>query len=222
MQLFPFTLLTDPEKERIASEDFFKLYIKGGGIFSDPETFDVTNRYLQKSDSSFRITKLVSPILYLYLSAIGTQISKKYINQRENTRVYHAGKIKNLLYHYKDSYDDFFADINESQEGYDYYIKIDLTNFFGSIDINELFEKINEEEEILDPRTILIYKNILSLIGNENFPIVENNAGLSYLATEIYLDKTDLAIEKYLGKLKILEKFQLIRYVDDLFIFLEL
>lgn len=219
LQLFPFTLLTPLEKERIISENFFEIYIKGGGIFADSKLFDTPNRYLQKANGSFRITKLVSPILYLYLLAIGTQVSKDYKKDRRNTRVYHSGNVSELSYHYKDSYDAYYSDINESQEIYNYFVKIDLTNFYDSLDINNLFKKINKDEEILDPRTTLIYKNILSMIGNEKYPIVENNAGLSYLATEVYLDETDTAIEKSLPNIEYLGNFQLVRYVDDLFIF---
>lgn len=219
LQLYPFILLTDSEKERLISEEFFNIYIKGGAVFANLKVFDTPNRYLQKSDGSFRITKLISPILYLYLLSIGTQISKEYKSSRKNARVYHSGNISELYYHYKKSYDNYYADINESQEVYSYFIKVDLTNFYDSININELFEKINKDREILDPRTTLIYKNILNMIGNEKYPIVENNAALSYLATEVYLDETDSAIEKFLSGFNLLDGFQLVRYVDDLFIF---
>lgn len=220
-QLFPFTLLAKNQKERIASEDFFNIYIKGGALFADPKVFDTPNRYLQKSDSTFRVTKLVSPMLYLYLLSIGTQVSKKYKNSRKNTRVYHAGNINEYSYHYKESYDNYYADINQSQEYYKYFIKIDITSFYDLLNTNELFKKINRDGEILDLRTTFIYKNILNMIGDEKYPTVENNAGLSYLATEIYLDDSDAAIEKYLEELDLVSNFQLVRFVDDLFIFFD-
>lgn len=219
LQLYPFTLLSNQEKERIASKDFFNTFIKNGALFSESATFETPNRYLQKPDGTFRVTKLISPFLFLYLLAIGTQISNEYKSSRNNTIVYHAGDISNFSYHYKKSYNDYYISINEAQECYEYFIKIDLSNFFNSLNINELFKKINRNNDILDPRTMYIYKNILNMIGADEYPTVENNAGLSYLATHVYLDDSDTSIERYLDSFGLINNFQLIRYVDDLFIF---
>lgn len=219
LQLFPFTLLKVSEKEQIISEPFFDTYIKKGALFSDANLFKTPDRYLQKSDSTFRVTNLISPLLYLYILAIGTQVAQEYVSSRNKTRIYHAGDVKNFSYHYKSSYDNYYLDINESQDYYNYFIKVDLTGFYESISVNELFKKINRDNEILDPRTTSIYKNILSMIGDDKYPTIENHASLSYLATEIYLDESDTDIECYLDSFRILSDFQLVRYVDDLFIF---
>lgn len=219
LQLFPFTLLKVSEKEKIISEPFFDTYIKKGALFSDANLFKTPDRYLQKSDSTFRVTNLISPLLYLYLLAIGTQVAQEYESSRNKTRIYHAGDVISFSYHYKSSYDNYYLDINESQEYYNYFIKVDLTSFYESISINELFKKINRGNEILDPRTTSVYKNILSMIGDDRYPTIENHAGLSYLATEVYLDESDTNIECYLDSFRMLSDFQLVRYVDDLFIF---
>lgn len=110
LQLFPFTVIKASEKERIMSESFFDIYIKNGALFSDTSLFKTPDRYLQKSDSTFRVTKLVSPLLYLYLLAIGTQVSQNYTSYRNKTRVYHAGDVRNFTYHYKSSYDNYYLD----------------------------------------------------------------------------------------------------------------
>lgn len=220
LQLFPFTLISEEDKGKIQSEYFFNTYIKSGALFAISDMFDSPDRYLQKSDSTFRYTKLVSPILYLYLLSIGTQLSKKYTISRKSTRVYHAGNVSEFSYHYKESYDNYSTDVNYTKDIFNYFIKIDLTNFYDSINLNELFRKINRDGEILNPRTAIIYKNILNMIGDNKFPTIENNAGLYYIATEIYLDDSDTIIETYLDSFKLISGFQLIRYVDDLFIFI--
>ncbi|RIO29429.1 abortive infection protein, partial [Staphylococcus saprophyticus] len=102
---------------------------------------------------------------------------------------------------------------------YDNFYKFDISNFFDAIDMNLLFKLINEREEVLDTRSSLIYKRLLQQIGGNKFPTVENSASLSYLATYIYLDKVDYELETVLQNEPQIENFQIIRYVDDLYIF---
>lgn len=112
-------------------------------------------------------------------------------------------------------------DVNVYSTEYDYFYKFDIANFFDSIDINLLFELINEKKEILDTRSSLIYKRLLQLIGDNKFPTIENSPTLSYLATYIYLDEVDFELEEKLEKYSEIENFQIIRYVDDLYIFFD-
>ena len=74
LQLYPFSQLDNSEKEYIRSEYFFDLFIKKGFIFSLDSTYCIAERFIQKGNGSFRKTYLVSPVLYLYLLAIGKQI----------------------------------------------------------------------------------------------------------------------------------------------------
>src|SRR5699024_9095032 len=102
-------------------------------------------------------------------------------------------------FHYKKSYDKFFADINESSKYYTYFYKFDVTNFYDSIDINLLFSKINKQNNVvIDLRSSLIYKRLMQAIGNNKYPTVENSTTLSFLATYIYLDSVDRNLESQL------------------------
>lgn len=135
------------------------------------------------------------------------------------TRCYYAGNIQELDFNYKKSYERYYADINESSQRYRYYYKFDVTNFFDSLDINILFDHINRKSTIIDSRTALIYKRLLQSIGSGKYPTIEKSSSLSFLATYVYLDLFDSKLEGFLGDLHEIEDFQIIRYVDDLFIF---
>lgn len=219
LQLYPFTKLNEQEKVYIKGEEFFNKFIKSNAIFNEKGSFKFPRHYMQKPNGSFRNTYLVSPLIYLYLECIGYQISRDYERYENDIRCYYAGSMKDKDTYYKTSYNKFYADINESSKHYLYYSKYDVTNFFESIDINLLFKKINSKGTIVDLRTTLIYKRLLKSIGNNKFPIVENSSSLSYLATYIYLDSIDNKIEEELNRIDDISEFQIVRYVDDLYIF---
>src|SRR5690625_812373 len=220
LQWYPFTKLSKKDKEYIGSMDFFYKFIHNGAIFKNKNTFIFPNHYSQKTNGSFRNTRLVSPWVFLYLECIGYQISQTYVRESNSVRSYYSGDMKNNDFHYKKSYDKFFADINESSKYYRYYNKFDVTNFFDSIDINLLFDSINNKSNIIiDLRDSLIYKRLMQSIGNNKFPIVENSTSLSYLATYVYLDLVDSNLDSSLRNNNNIVDFQIIRYVDDLYIF---
>ncbi|MFD1851053.1 AbiA family abortive infection protein [Oceanobacillus bengalensis] len=219
LQLYPFSILTDDEKELIKSEEFFYKFIHNGALFKNKLVFDFPKHYIQKNNSSFRNSKLVSPIIYVYMECIGYHVCKAYTKDSNTTRCYYAGNIQELDFHYKKSYERYYADINESSQRFQYYYKLDVTNFFDSLDINILFDLINKKSTIIDSRTALVYKRLLQSIGNGKYPTIEKSCSLSFLATNVYLDLFDSKLEGFLGNLHEIEDFQIIRYVDDLFIF---
>lgn len=219
LQWYPFSKLTDKSKVMISSEKFFVNFIKNGAIFKEYNIFEFPSHYYQKTSASFRNMALVSPFLYLYIEVIGYHISQKYIRKSKDVKCYYSGDLSENHFTYKESYDKFFADINLYSSVYDNFYKFDVSNFFNSIDINLLFKFINEEKGIIDARSSLIYKRLLQLIGSNKFPIVENSTSLSYLATYIYLDKVDYELEVTLNNNSKIESFQIVRYVDDLYIF---
>ncbi|HDD0308150.1 TPA: AbiA family abortive infection protein [Staphylococcus aureus] len=219
IQWYPFSKLTENSKCIILSEKFFLNFIKNGAIFKEYNTFNFPSHYSQKTSASFRNMTLVYPFVYLYIEVVGYHISKKYTRKSKYVRCYYSGDLSENEFSYKNSYDKFFADINALSSTYDNFYKFDISNFFDAVDINLLFKLINEGEEILDTRSSLIYKRLLQQIGGNKFPTLENSSALSYLATYIYLDKVDYELEKVLQKNSKIESFQIIRYVDDLYIF---
>ena len=219
LQLYPFSILTDDEKAQIKSEEFFYKFIQTGALFKNKLIFDFPRHYIQKSNSSFRNSYLVSPIIYIYLECIGYHVSKAYIRDSVSTRCYYAGNIHELDFHYKKSYERYYADVNECSQRYRYYYKFDVTNFFDNIDINILFDYINRRSTIIDSRTGLIYKRLLQSVGRGKYPTIEKSCSLSFLATYVYLDLFDSKLEEFLTDLHDIDDFQIIRYVDDIFIF---
>lgn len=102
LQWFPFSKLTDDEKDEISSVEFFNKYIKTGGFVFFPEVMRHSENYIQKSDGSFRNAVLVSPLLFLVLQAMGKELSAHYVSQRPiDIGVYYAGNYKQNHPRYK-------------------------------------------------------------------------------------------------------------------------
>lgn len=224
LQWFPFSKLSDDDKAEISGETFFNRYIKTGGFVLFPEVMRHSENFIQKSDGSFRNAALVSPILYLVLQAIGKEISKRYISQRPvNIGVYYAGNYEQSRPRYKQDYDDFFKAINAGAEQHRYFIKTDITSFFGNINVNELIERINEicneTTQTISQTQLLLLKELLLYTGDGYYPLIENSMASSYMATVIYLDIIDCELYEFIRtKVEDISDFLMIRYVDDLYI----
>lgn len=224
LQWFPFSKLSDDDKAEISGEDFYNRYIKTGGFVLFPEVMRHSENFIQKSDGSFRNAALVSPILYLVLQAIGKEISKRYISQRPvNIGVYYAGNYELCRPRYKQDYDDFFKAINTGAEQYQYFIKTDITSFFGNINVNELIDRINEicngTAQTISQTQLLLLKELLLYTGDGYYPLIENSMASSYMSTVIYLDSIDCELHEFIRtKVEDVSSFQMIRYVDDLYI----
>ena len=65
LQWYPFTRLSNHDKDTLMSEEFFHHYIKTGIFIYYAENWIVTNNYIMKGDGNFRNASLVSPIMYL-------------------------------------------------------------------------------------------------------------------------------------------------------------
>lgn len=224
LQWFPFSKLSDEDKTEIAGEDFFNKYIKTGGFALFPEVMRHSENFIQKSDGSFRNAALVSPILYLVLQAIGKEISTRYQPKRPvDVEVYYAGNYELSRPRYKHDYDDFFKAINAGVEHYQYFIKTDITSFFGNINVNELIDRINdicnETTQTVSQTQLLLLKELLLYCGDGYYPLIENSIASSYMATVIYLDAVDCELHEFIEmKVEDISSFQMIRYVDDLYI----
>ena len=64
LQRFPFSKLSDFDKDEICGEDFFEKYIATGGFVLFPEIMLCSENYIQKGDGSFRNSALISPLHY--------------------------------------------------------------------------------------------------------------------------------------------------------------
>ena len=224
LQWFPFTKTSEEDKTVISSEDFYDNYIKTGSFVLFPFAMHQSENYLQKSDGSFRDSALVGPILYLMLQAIGKEIHDCYTAVRpSDISVYYAGNYDHMRPKYKQDYDDFFKELNASIDGYQYFIKTDITNFFSNINVDKLIARIdsvcNAGGVVFSQTQLHLFKELLTYCGDGRFPLIENSVASSYLATVVYLDAIDTALHSYISEnVSAFSGFRIVRYVDDMYI----
>lgn len=225
LQWFPFTKLTENDKNYISSNDFYSKYIKTGSFVLFSPAMHQSENFIQKSDGSFRDSSLISPVLYLFLQSLGKEIYDHYIlEERPNDiSVYYAGNYKHMRPKYKQDYDDFFKELNASSEKYQYFIKTDITSFFSNINVDKLVAQIdkvcNSDKVSFSQTQLYLFKELLTYCGNGRFPLIENSIASSFLATVVYLDKIDTALYDYISNhIKAFSDFRIVRYVDDMYI----
>ena len=230
LQWYPFAKLSDNDLDKIRSQEFFNNFIKTPGFLSFQEMRVCSKHYILKGDGSFRKATLISPVLYLVLQAIGREIYQLYNPTRgQYISVYYSGDYASNDPRHKQRYSDFYKELNSIASSYKYYIKTDISDFFSSINVDILIDRINEicnkKNKNISMTHLYLYKEILKYCGNGSFPIVENSMTCSYLATVVYLDMVDKQLYDYIYKIfdredgSSLNKFRMIRYVDDLYIF---
>ena len=224
LQWYPFTRLSSREKETLVSKSFFNDYIKSGLFLYYSENWLITNNYIMKGDGNFRNASLVSPIMYLVALTIGKSISKAYQSKRQpSIDVFYAGNYDENRLYYKKDYDVFFKTINVLSQSYKYFIKTDIKDFFPNIDMNKLFDIINqrfaETGVQINQKDLLVYKELLLCLGQGEFPLIENCAASSYLATVVYLEIPDAKLYSFITDKELhITGFTMVRYVDDLYI----
>jgi len=224
LQWFPFIKLSNEDKKYIIGEDFFKRFIKSGLFLLFSETWFVCNNYMLKVDGNFRNASLVSPILYLVSLTIGKKISKYYkYNRPTDIILYYAGNYDKNIFSYEREYDAFCKKILNLSKNYMFFIKTDIKDFYSNIDVNRLIkildDNININEVNILQKELMIYKELLLYIGQNEFPLIENSLVSSYLSTVIYLDNPDKNLYYYIkNKIHNITGFVMIRYVDDMYI----
>lgn len=226
LQQYPFTKMSPASVKEIKSISFFNKYIATGRIIFDPNLLFRSKNYITKNSGSFRNSNLISPILFLLLQAVSLEIFTRYNSVSRNDKhvmAFYSGnfKLRNALY--KNEYNNFSNLNNQyANNGFSYFIKTDLSDYFSNINLNILNYLIdkhsNKKFTPLQQKSII---DLLSYCGNGKFPIVQNSTGSSFLATIIYLDEIDYNLNKYIGAIENIENYKLIRYVDDLYIWIK-
>ncbi len=200
------------------------IILKSGLFLYYSENWLITNNYIMKGDGNFRNASLVSPMMYLVALTIGKSISKAYQSKRQpSIDVFYAGNYDENRLYYKKDYDVFFKTINVLSQSYKYFIKTDIKDFFPNIDMNKLFDIINqrfaETGVQINQKDLLVYKELLLCLGQGEFPLIENCAASSYLATVVYLEIPDAKLYSFITDKELhITGFTMVRYVDDLYI----
>lgn len=220
LQLYPFYKYNN--LKYISSFDFYKKYVSSNAIFANYDNFDRIDNYCRKSDGSYRKRYLIPPIMYIYYISIGLYFSKKY-NQKRNDDIYieyGADYTKGDL-HYRNSYNNFVNYISNNYINYNYYYKLDISDFFNKIDI-DLLTKLLSDSFKFNQKEQKTFKEFIKWCGNGNFPQTECGVTSSFLATIVYFDIIDNRLYNLLKKEKNIKHFKICRYVDDLYILLDI
>lgn len=218
IQLYPLNCSLD----YFTTKEFYETYIKTGLIFTDSKNFDRMDNYCLKQNGSFRNRYLITPIMYLYYIAIGLHISEKYKSNRNSEIIInYGGDFKKGDLHYRNSYNNFVKAIINDVYEYNYFYKLDISDFFNKLDINHLNKKISNSMKFSQKEQMFL-KEFLIFCGNGSFPQTECGTTSSYLATEIYFETIDNKLYNFLNKDEDIKKFKIFRYVDDLYILLDI
>lgn len=220
LQWYPFSILSESNWEKLRSEQFWATYIKDGAFVACSSMRFVSKGYVQKQGVAFRDSVLVSPVLFLYLLAFGIEYQKDFIDRRTKSPCEYAGDLNAKQPHYKRSYQRFCNNKRIAKAKYAYYLKTDISNFFGSISVDRLISKMQEHSNNSFSATDgLFIRALLLYCGQGKYPTIQNHPTLSYLATKVYLMDIDEELLQYAKRNKSIDSFTLIRYVDDLFLF---
>lgn len=219
LQLYPIKYCDNYEK--IISDEYFKENILNGRFFIEENNYTICENYEMKDDGTFRNKSLISPIFYIYYTAIGMEISSKYVQKRNNNiSVRYAGNYHEERLHYKQDYYEFISELEENSILFDSFIKMDIKDFYDNIDINKLCNLL-KDSIAMNEKEQLVFKEFVSFIGNKKFPQLDGGISSSYLATIVYLDIVDNRYYKILRDIFGEENFKMIRYADDLYVFFD-
>ena len=219
IQTYPFSRLSKDEKEVLVSEKFYEQNISSGSFLSKRNLMR-TSTVMTKNDGRLRNVTLVTPIVYLVLLTIGGHINESMkSNNCEYSQKFYSGNFIQGQFNYSKSYKEFTMTALSQENEYSYYFKTDISNFYSSINLDLLFDRIESMTNIDSPRELLFFKTLFEYIGQGRFPTITDNTGLSYIATICYFSEFDKELNLQLAHDEFIKSFYLVRYVDDLYIF---
>ena len=223
VQWYPFSKLTKASWDLLESEHYYERYIKDGSFVLFKHMRFTTKGYIQKQGATMRDSRLVSPVIYLYLLAVGIEYEKIFVDVRPSMVCLYAGDIEKRQAHYRKNYKVYRDSVTYCSELYDYCIKTDVSNFYGSINVDSLISTMQDcSDGRLPASDCLFLRALLLYCGSGRFPIIENHATLSFLATGVYLSSIDLQLSERLEEMAGIKSFELVRYVDDMYVFFDL
>ncbi len=167
----------------------------------------VLKGYMRKRDNTYRDNcYLTTPFV---ISQINFYCYVLFSKRKRRKNVYYSGYFDNKDFFYETSYKEFQQRLLLEYTAYQNFIKIDIEDFYKNISLKRL-----QMMKVLEIDKILI---LLKRLNLDEFPILEDCAGLSYIATDIYLEELDKELEHYFST--VFTTFETIRCSDDLYIF---
>lgn len=220
LQWLPFYVMNEREWAVIESEGFFDRYISDGSFILCERMRFSENGLIQKSGFAFRDSRLVSPTIYLYLLAFSIEYERIFSPSFKNDVTFYSGDIARRRLHYRKSYRAYCQALKICSSEYKWCVKTDLAHFYESISVDGLVAamiKLSDGGMTLPEAQF--FRGLLLYCGKRGFPIIQNHAGLSFLATEVYLNDVDESFSKQVNHMRRVGDFCMVRYVDDLYIF---
>lgn len=223
LQWYPFSCLSNSSWEEVTSESYFKKYIEDGSFFLCDSMRYITKGYIQKQGSSLRDSYLVSPVLFLYLLAYGIEYEKIFSQPRPSGLSLYAGNLEKKQMNYQKSWQAYCDALKFNSAEYRYCLRTDISNFFGTINVDSLISKMqhysNGEYSANDG---IFLKALLLYCGHGKYPTIQNHPAISFFATDIYLAEVDKKLQGRLANMFSVSSFELVRYVDDMCLFFDI
>lgn len=248
LQMKYFENLDETYINLVQTEDYYNKRIHNSFFYGNPEEFFIYDFPKPKSYFKVRNNKFPSYVLLgvhnmigLYLLKVAENYIENFNNKNPNIHSFYGGNLKfqdnDLILNsdrifYSSHYKKFRSLLeNEKKNEKNIIIRIDIENYFNSISVKKLLNKIPEyvtKEKILinkfnleTRKTIEFFYKFISS-KEEGIPIMENGIISNFLGN-LYLMFAEIEIldvikEKYSTYL---ESYKIIRYVDDIFFSLE-
>ena len=203
----------------LSTDSFYNKYVQDSSIVVLNAFWFKCRSYVMRPDGNVRSVTLVSPLIFLVIECFGRMIYQKH-NKNTDTRLkrYYSGNYDDNDPKYRTSYMSYCKDVNH-ESGFSYYIKTDIKNFYDSISIDLLFDKIIEKTDN-DPHlySFHFFKELLKYAGYGKYPTIDNSVALSYLASMLFLEDVDTDLSSYIQSIPIIKDYKLIRYQDDMYV----
>lgn len=220
LQWYPFFAMNVDRWDHIESEQFYSTFIEDGSFILCKSMRFLQDGLVQKKGHAFRDTMLVSPVMYLYLLAFAVEYYAVFSSPCAADNTFYSGDVARERLHYRGSYRSYCQALELSSREYRWCVKTDISHFFGSINVDCLISDMERmSNEALSLSDAQFVRGLLLYCGKGGFPTIQNHAGLSFLATVVYLCEVDEALSRKLRVLLGDGGFRLVRYVDDLYVF---
>lgn len=222
IQLYPFYLLNKKEKSILCSKKFFKGYVSNGYFTQFADLNYSRNGYLLNDKFQFKDGKLISPILFLLLEALGKDLYENCQQpHNKNVSFYYTNNYNKLDYQNEFTYEQFIKKIVRESINFNYYINFDVKEYYKSVNLTKVVERIKTyyKDNILTSEQLKAIKQLIDMSGGGNLPVFKKNSTSRYIAMDLcHFDIDNYFYNTLSNSNSDITEFKLIRNSDDMFI----